>query len=107
MRGVQAKRCLSKCKAIHTDSRSLEMPIPGSLKCLTPLGMGARAKEAGTTPAGQHVVAPVQIRVQEQLWKGDSFSETVEKVWEGCEIEIIATEVMLKNETLMNIAAAA
>ncbi|RLW02520.1 hypothetical protein DV515_00007109 [Chloebia gouldiae] len=38
---------------------------------------------------------------QEQLWNDDSFSETVEKVCEGCEIEIIfiATEIMLKNET--------
>lgn len=100
MRRVQAKRSLSKCKTIHTGSPSLEIPIPGSLKCSTSLGMGARAKEAGRTQGGQHVVAPVGIRVQE-LWKGDSFSETVEKVCEGCEIEIIfiATEGMLKNET--------
>lgn len=63
--------------------------------------MGARAKEAGRTQGGQRVVAPVGIRVQEQFWKDDSSSETVEKVCEGCEIEIIfiATEVMLKNET--------
>lgn len=63
--------------------------------------MGARAKEAGRTQGGQRVVAPVGIRVQEQLWKDDSSSETVEKVCEACEIEIIfiATEVMLKNET--------
>lgn len=109
MRGIQAKRSLSKCKPAHTGSPSLEIPIPGSLKCSTPLGMGARAKEAGRTPVGQHVVAPMGIRVQKQLRKDDSFSGTVEKVCEGCEIEIvfIATEVVFKNETMMNIAAAA
>lgn len=101
VRRVQAKRSLSKCKTTHTGSPSLEIPIPGSLKCSTSLGMRARAKEAGRTQGGQHVVAAVGIRVQEQLWKDDSFSETVEKVCEGCEIEIIfiATEIMLKNET--------
>lgn len=70
--------------------------------------MGAGAKEAGRTQGEQHVAAPVGIRVQEQLWKDDSFSETVEKVCEGCEIEIIfiATEGMLKNETDEHAAAA-
>lgn len=101
MRGVQAKRSLSKCKTTHTGNPSLEIPIPGSLKCSTPSGMGARAKEAGRAPVGQHVVAPVGIRVQEQPRKDDSFSETLEKVCKGYEIEIIfiATEVMLKTET--------
>lgn len=105
MKRVQAKRSLSKCKTTHTGP-SLEITIPGRLKFSISLGIGARAKEAGRTQEGQHVAAPVGFRVQEQLWKDDSFSETVEKVCEGCEIIFIATEGMLKNETDEHAAAA-